>query len=626
MSNERLHSTVTDYMIIALSPALIMCLVGSLVFFLAEITYVGEYGARLRWILFCFVFGSVLVSRISMDADTYLAGRAGMYGFILGGLTWFSMGQFVTYDQAGPFAGLDSITNLFLVATTWWSAHRLTWDCTFIDDTIDASGEGLLQTAGLDETPSQPEAEAADEADEDDDEVAAQPRKKKGRKRKVEEPTGIVGWWSRYRRYREERERRPHNPGLWVVYFSLAALPLFGLGQAWIPVTDTARRQQAFWLMVIYVASGLGLLLTTAFLGLRRYLRQRKLEMPLTISGLWLMTGGGLIVALLLAGALLPRPYAEYTLFDATKAKSQERSASDYSVKDGDTGKDQGRPSSEKTSDEKGTPGSKTRPGKDGKGEGQKKAADGKQKSDASDKAKGDERQKDAKSNDSSKQQSDRKGDQAKDSAGEKKNESNSSRSGNNRPSTPRSMNWMPRIPPALTNVVRGVLYVMLALAGIWFLIKFLANFTHWAKWLVDLLRNLWQNLFGGLSGGTETEAAADEAEPALPAPRPFGSYRNPFLAGQPRPPEEIVRYCFEALEAFAFECDLARGPDETPLEFADRFGRAVPALEADVHRLAALYARAAYSRSRLSAETIEPLRQFWDKMDVAYRQIPVSS
>ena len=36
--------------------------------------------------------------------------------------------------------------------------------------------------------------------------------------------------------------------------------------------------------MVIYVGSGLGLLLTTSFLGLRLYLQRRRLRMPLAMT------------------------------------------------------------------------------------------------------------------------------------------------------------------------------------------------------------------------------------------------------------------------------------------------------------------------------------------------------
>jgi hypothetical protein len=40
--------TLADYIIIAISPALIMALVGSLVFFLLELFYQGQYQARLQ--------------------------------------------------------------------------------------------------------------------------------------------------------------------------------------------------------------------------------------------------------------------------------------------------------------------------------------------------------------------------------------------------------------------------------------------------------------------------------------------------------------------------------------------------------------------------------------------------
>ena len=40
-----------------------------------------------------------------------------------------------------------------LMGLTWWCANKLTWDCTLVDDDQDASGEGLLQIAGLDDSP-----------------------------------------------------------------------------------------------------------------------------------------------------------------------------------------------------------------------------------------------------------------------------------------------------------------------------------------------------------------------------------------------------------------------------------------------------------------------------------------
>src|SRR5205823_13474419 len=131
---------------------------------------------------------------------------------------------------------------------------------------------------------------------------------------------------------REDKAKR-RTPGVTVVWFSLAALPIFGLGQALIPVDATGRRQYVFWLMIVYVGSGLGLLMTTSFLGLRRYLNQRKLRMPMQMTGVWLGVGFALVAVLLLVGALLPRPLAEYPLFDVTPAGSDRASASRFAPK-----------------------------------------------------------------------------------------------------------------------------------------------------------------------------------------------------------------------------------------------------------------------------------------------------
>src|SRR5262249_28173496 len=145
-------------------------------------------------------------------------------------------------------------------------------------------------------------------------------------------------WWQRYQRYRAERKKR-HTPGVWVVYFSLAALPLFGLGQSLIPVEHEGRRRYAFWLLTLYVGSGLGLLLTTCFLGLRRYLRQRQVKMPAALAGVWLTVGGVLIVLLLLVGAVLPRPNAENPLVDVPGLNTGDRDASRWAMKGGGSGK-----------------------------------------------------------------------------------------------------------------------------------------------------------------------------------------------------------------------------------------------------------------------------------------------
>ena len=106
---------------------------------------------------------------------------------------------------------LSPVINLGLITIVWWSSGKLVRDCTNIDEDSDISGEGLLQASGLDNTAKS------------DAEIVPAPGTEQT------SATGIVAWWERYQRYRREREKK-RTLGVWVVYFSLAALPLFGSG------------------------------------------------------------------------------------------------------------------------------------------------------------------------------------------------------------------------------------------------------------------------------------------------------------------------------------------------------------------------------------------------------------
>src|SRR5947199_1314995 len=96
MAQTRHHQTLGDYMAIAISPILIMAMVGSLVYFLLEVLYVGKYEFRLQWILFFFVFGIVLVARMSMRDD--LSAPWGVYGLVVGFVVWLAICRSVQFD------------------------------------------------------------------------------------------------------------------------------------------------------------------------------------------------------------------------------------------------------------------------------------------------------------------------------------------------------------------------------------------------------------------------------------------------------------------------------------------------------------------------------------------------
>jgi hypothetical protein len=623
MSTDQHDQTLADYVALAISPALIMGLVASLVFFLLNVLYVGEYVERMRWILFFFVFGAVLIARMTMLDET--SSRAALYAVPLGFLTWLGMQMFVEYPEDGGMRGLSFLINAGLIGLVWWCAHRLTWDCTHMDEETDVNAEGLLQAAGLEEPASTPTP--------------------------IVEASEGESWLQRWRRYREERNKK-RILGVWVVYFSLAALPLFGLGQALIPAEDVERRHSSFWLMIVYVGCGLGLLLTTCFLSLRRYLRQRRLQMPRAMTGVWLTMGGSLIAALLLFGALLPRPHAEYSLFSVSAAKSPQRGASKYAIKGGEAGKGEGRPgadaSEEKKNDvdsggdrgqQKGERGAATKQGKgqspaqarsqnspgQSSGQGQK-AQNNNSNPNQGDPGSGPDRQAEKNAAKQVRGENDTRG--SSDQREQRSDKDAPERSGA-RSSSKTSSSAIRNVVSRVAAILKWIVFAVLALAVLFFVLRsglqFLAHFTDWARRLLDALRNFWANLFGGKRRTTEEEEQGQQKEQQW-RERPFTSFRNPFADGRIRMAlPELIRYTFAAVQAWARERDLGRQPGETPLEFASRVGAEVPALEADLQRLAGLYARAVYARGGLPSDSIDVLRQFWQRLEAVVEQ-PLSA
>ncbi len=112
-----------------------MIMVGSLMFFLLDLWYEGPVLDRLRWILFWFVFGIVLITRVSMQIGSSLATG---YGVALGGAVAL---------VATVLAGIQPFL-IVIMGVVWWATHKLTFDCTLLDEDQDA-GVGLLQESGL---------------------------------------------------------------------------------------------------------------------------------------------------------------------------------------------------------------------------------------------------------------------------------------------------------------------------------------------------------------------------------------------------------------------------------------------------------------------------------------------
>lgn len=612
------QKTFADYVAILIAPLLIMAMVGSLVFFLLE-AFVGDslnsqIGTRLRWVMFWFVIASVLVGRIAVQQGS---AYAGIYAFGLAGAT----GLWIT-----KFFGFALIP-IAILALIWWATHKLTWDVTLIDEDADASGEGLLQAAGVD-SPTPDDGFGSDETSaEADDRVL---------------------WWKRVFLNASERKSKAHSPGLWIIWISLFALPVFGFGQLAVGEESSAERLFTFKLLLIYISAALGLLLCASFLGLRRYLRQRFLKMPANVTRSWISLGLGMMMATMLACLLLPRPDATMSLPRLIdKVSDAAQRASDFAFlkdggvedengrrigegdsddpdgengvggmegkeKEGDEGADGKEPGKDMAEDAKkksedmkpGEPpeedGAASKPGKSGKatgegsGDGQGEGKTGK--SDKSGKAgestrsgdKAGPQENQESPNEDSQMQAEELGAEEQQTADEK--------------SDSESSQW-------IGSLVKWLIYGALLAVAICLCVKH-RQAIHAA------LRRFWANLLA-LFGRKPRIAAAVEVDDSPPELPPFAAFANPFASGAAgsQSPEELVRYTFEALQAWAKERDLERPPDQTPIEFARRLGAYIPDLAYEAGRLTRMYSGFAYAGRTPPGDCANVLQSLWAKL-----------
>jgi hypothetical protein len=282
--SKRHRLTISDYAVVALCPSLIVLLLSSLVYFVILCVYQGGYSSRLGYIWFMFILGTVNIARLSIEQSrTYATG----YAAVLGIATFFVLSRFQTLS--GNAAALAPVVNFLVLAGVWFLADRITYDCTLIDDDEDASGQGLLDgLSSRDEEMTEP--------------VNAQSVNSQSTEAPHNESSGVADGTAKPR-----RQKKKHQPGRTVLWLTAAALPIFGAGQVFLR-TDPALQRSAMFALAIYLFATLSLLVATSFLGVRRYLRQRGVEMPSNVSTAWL--GGGIVTAaiILMLCFALPQP------------------------------------------------------------------------------------------------------------------------------------------------------------------------------------------------------------------------------------------------------------------------------------------------------------------------------
>ena len=362
----------------------------------------------------------------------------------------------------------------------------------------------------------------------------------------------------------------PHPPGLWVVYFSLVALPLFGIGQMLLPGGDTDSRRAGFAFLFVYMAATVGLLLTTSFLGLRRYLRQRHLKMPGIIAFGWLKFGAGVACLVLAAALLLPRPGVNDTWQTLRyHVDYQLHRASEYAARINPHGAGRGRPGdkTEKSGESKGNPSAAQSQ------EGEVQSASGRQ--------------------------------QNQTPAGRKVE-------------TPDQAS-----PPELSGPIpmeraggfyrwfKGLFLLAVAILISWWVIRQRDLILQIARSFLAALAQFFRDLFQFGSLVKRTKAKREERTPRQ---RPFAAYLSPFLTGKDKSwtAEELILYSYEALQAWAVEQGIQSQPQQTAREFCLLLGETFPDAAAELNRLSFLYGHAAYGNAVPAGCDLEPVKKLW--------------
>lgn len=620
------EQSMSSMLLEVVGPGLIMLMVGSLVFFLIEIFYRGPHTARLCWVFGLFTFASVLVSRVSIESGRE---RGRIFGFALG------LAAFVTSFTLVEFEGefgviMEPILLITFICVVMWSAAKLTWDCTVIDKSRDISATGITELVRRrfrgDDKESPANSDVGEESHAASDAQAG----------------------NLIRAFFRSKGERKNTPGIWVFYFSMAALPIFGIGQWFVKANSQGGYGWVVFLFGVYLAAGLALMMTTSLLGLQRYLRKRDTYMPPEIARTWLAMGIVVAIVVLAFVMVFPRPNASQALeqtlswFSSPVKKSSEFAQGKDGREEKDSGKsskssEDGKQSSSNAKTDKTSGDSKDgQKSQSGGNDGQDSNSDsksGKQDGQKSDGQKSDGQNQDGQKSDGQKQdgsQGDSESDGDKEKEGdsnEKQGEQGNKSNGDNSPkdqsskksqgsrslNTDHSNTGSRRSTQSWSKFANWIVYLVAAIAASVLLFMFRKEVGAMVKGLIAELKSLF-----GKKDESEEVGDSLSASPSAPVvrPVPFSQFRNPFQAGAgSMQPEKIVEYTFRALEAWSYERGVLRSPDQTPHEFADRLGELDPRVGQSATGLSNLFGKNLFGNRKIRAEELGPLKELWHLM-----------
>ena len=600
---KKLRPDGLDFFLAAIAPIFIIGMIGSLVYFVITVCYQGSYTERLMWILGLYTIAAVLIARIAIEQSRPLAFT---YMFVLAAATLVVTPQFFVVSGAMALFSFPILVCLLVMVAVL--ADRITWDCTSMNEQVQSTGIGLLQSLGLVKSERKQSAPKLWSACATAESPTVNANKKKS------------------------ATKRKHNPGVGVLYFALFALPLFGMGQ--MVIHSVEDRRWAFTYLFIYLLSSLFLLVLISLLSLRKYLRERGVPMETSFAIRWLAIGMTSVFVVLFVLSLLPIPSQSFLSMElpfrissrddlqasqwgwgregakgegpkigkevedkpqdqqAANQKPQEKKNNQQNdPKQGDGNQGENRPGGQQYGKSQSAgvkeKGDKQGDDKQGKSGGEQKKND--PAANRNDQAKPDKRNPPA---------GDKPPPKDKDGAEQRKPDQAQQQQA---PSM--AIQW--NFSAGLQWLVMLILLIVSIVFGVKYRKELAESIKSFGDWLRALLGRKNKSMVPSEQADEVTTTIADLYPP-------FHTFANPFAAGSGWSREQMVRYMYRAVLSWGYEHRVVRREDETPEEFTRRLFRRFPEQQELISKLGLLYNRIAYARGTVSQAELKTMTELW--------------
>jgi hypothetical protein len=164
-------------------------------------------------------------------------------------------------------------------------------------------------------------------------------------------------------------------------------------------------------------------------------------------------------------------------------------------------------------------------------------------------------------------------------------------------------------------SLIKIVYWLVIGLLVIFFLVRYWRQVMRAIREFVAAVKQWWQRLIGR-SPTVGDQAIAEDTVQRPPSPR-FAEFVDPFSSGMADKysTDALIKYSFEAFEAWGREHGVSRDPDQTAHEFARAVSRRSSPLSKHAFRIADLYSWSAFAHDSVPRTSIEYLRTFWQQL-----------